>query len=433
LAVGLLGEAVSEVVHQLSMSQAAKRAFDDPAADAGELLVRIGLTVLAILVPVSVILSRRALFTLVPVGASLVVLGGILIPHVSLRQRLKPMLLSVPGLSGIALIAWCALSLIWTPFPVDAAERLWKSGGTLALIVLTVAVLPERSRTSNLYLFPIGLAAASILTAVAMVLQPQIFLAIQPEDSTPERAAISLVILVWPAIGALAVRDRWVAAAALAVVTMIAALAAWTSVALAALAVGALAFTAATWHPPRVARFMGILAIVLFLAAPAVALALAPSFAALTAKLGTTVPALLEVNASVQTWAAVTTAEPLRLITGHGFDISGRAIATEFIPSPAPRSILFEVWYELGIVGAAAYAILAGGAFLAVGRSSTTVAPFLLAELAAGSTVALWGADTTQLWWITSLGVGAVAFVHVIRGQYRTDRPAVPVLRSAAQ
>ena len=43
--------------------------------------------------------------------------------------------------------------------------------------------------------------------------------------------------------------------------------------------------------------------------------------------------------------------------------------------------------------------------------------------------VALWGSDTTQLWWVTFLGVAAVAFIHVVRGQYRTDRPAVDILR----
>ena len=411
------------------MSQLTSKAFDDPAADAGDFLVRIGLTTLAILVPISVILSRRALFTLVPVGASLVFIGGLLLPHVDLRQRLRPMFLSLPGISGLALLGWCILSLVWTPFPADAAQRLWKSGGTLALIALTISVLPERTRTSNLYLFPLGLAVASCLTVGVMLLRPE-FLAIQPEDSTPERAAISLVILVWPAIGALAVRDRWVASALVAVVVTVAAISAWTSVALAALAIGALTFTAATWHPARVARGMGALAIILFLLGPAIPLIIGGPFSTLASRFSEQIPVLTEVAQSVTNWGTITRSEPLRLITGHGFDMLSVAVSSEFIPRPPPRSLLFEVWYELGLVGAVAAAIFAAGAFAAVGRASSTVAPFLLAELAAGFTVALWGSDTTQLWWVTSLGVGAVAFVHVIRSQYRTERPVAVVLQA---
>jgi hypothetical protein len=138
---------------------------------------------------------------------------------------------------------------------------------------------------------------------------------------------------------------------------------------------------------------------------------------------------LLDLDASTANWGSLVLAQPYRLLTGHGFDVLGRAIASGYIPSPAPRSILFETWFEFGAVGAVAAALFAASAFSAVGRASATIAPFLLAELAAGLTVALWGADTTQLWWVTFIGVGAVAFIHVIRGQYRTDRPAA-VLRA---
>ena len=407
-----------------------RKPFDDPATDAGDLLVRVGLAILAIMVPVSVVLSRRFLFTLVPIGTGLLLVGGTLLPHVKVRERLGIMGGSLVGLSGLALLGWCALSLAWTPFPADAAQRLWKTGGTVALAALTVSLLPERTRTSNIYLFPIGLAAAALTTIAVMLLTPDAFLAVQSGDSRPERAALTLVILVWPAIGALAVRDRWATAAAMAVVVTLAALSAWTSVALAALAVGALVFAIATWHPERVARIMGILAVLLFLFAPLLPYCLEKPFAAAADMLGGRIPTLIEVSRSVQNWADLVAAEPLRLITGHGFDITGHAVASGFIASPVPRSLLFEAWYELGVVGAVTAACLAGSAFTAVGRASATVAPFLLAELAAGFTVALWGLDTTQLWWVTFLGVGAVAFVHVIRGQYRTERPTAVLVRT---
>ncbi len=409
-----------------------RRSSDDPALDAGDLLVRIGLAILAIVVPVSVVLSRRSLFSLIPIGAGILLVGGSLLPHVDVRRRFGTMLRSVPGLSGLALIAWCAVSLIWTPFPIDAAERLWKIGGTVALIAFTVSLLPQRTKTSNLYLFPIGLAAAAVTTVVAMVLSPGGLMSVQSEDATPERTAISLVVLVWPSIGALAVRDRWVAAALLAVGVTVATIAAWTSVALAALAVGALAFTAATWHPIRVAKALAVATPLLFLLAPLLPFVLGGPLGALANNLGERAPILLDVAGSVQTWMQVVKSDPLRLITGHGFDIMGVAAASGFLPAPVPRSLLFEAWYELGLVGAVTAAIFSCGAFLAIGTASPIVAPFLIAELAAGFTVAFWGADTTQLWWVTFLGVATIAFVHVVRGQYRTERPAVDVVQPSS-
>ena len=412
------------------MSFSTNKGPDDPALDAGDLLIRIGLTILAVLVPVSVVLSRRAMFSLIPVGVGILLIGASLVPHVDVRQRLRSMLLSTAGLSGLALVTWCAVSLLWTPFPGEAAERLWKLAGTIALVAFAIALLPERTRTSNLYLFPIGLAAAAFTTVAAMVLSPAGALAIQPDDATPERAAIALVILVWPAIGALAVRDRWTAAALLAVAVTVAALSAWTSIALAALAAGALAFTAATWHPARVARVLSIVLPVLFLIAPLLPFVIHPPLAAMAAGFDGRVAAVTDVSHSVQVWTTVVAADPLRLITGHGFDITGAAVTSGFLPSPMPRSLLFEAWYELGVVGAVAFAIFAGGVFRAVGHASAVVAPFLIAELVAAFTVALWGSDTTQLWWVTFLGVATVAFVQVVRAQYRTDRPSVHVLHA---
>lgn len=417
------------------MSQLSRRKSDNAALDAGDLLVRIGVAILAILVPVSVVLSRRALFSLIPIGAGVLLFGSSLLPHVDLRSRFSLVLRSIPGVSGLALVAWCIVSLLWTPFPLDAAERLWKTGGTFALIAVTIALLPQRTKTSNLYLFPIGLAAAALTTVVALILSPTGIMVIQPEDAAPERAAISLVVLVWPAIGACAIRDRWAAATLLAVAVTIAALTAWTSIALAALAIGALAFTAATWHPARVAKVLAAAAPLLFVAAPLLPFVISGPLDSLTANLGARVPALADVAGSVRVWGEVVRSDPLRTITGHGFDITGPAAASGFLPAPVPKSILFEAWYELGLVGAVAAAVFAAGAFLAVGNASPVIAPFLIAELVAGLTIALWGADTTQLWWVTFLGLAAIAFVQVVNGQYRTERPTAELVRpgSAAQ
>ena len=183
------------------------------------------------------------------------------------------------------------------------------------------------------------------------------------------------MVLVWPAIGSLAVRDRWMAAALLAVCVTLAAISAWTSVALAALAVGALTFAAATFQPTRVARALSILGPLLFLLAPALPFVIGGPLNMLAERFGPQSPVLFDVSGSVQNWAATVLSEPIRLLTGHGFDVTALAITSQHIPPPPPRSLLFEAWYELGLVGAVAAAVFTAGAFAAVGRASRSLRP----------------------------------------------------------
>ncbi len=403
------------------------RPVDDPAANAALLLIRIGLAVLAFAVPLSAVGSRRALFTLLFVGGGLLIVAATLLPRPPVERRIGVALDSAVGLGGLALLAWGAVSLIWTPFPAEAASRWGKEAGTIAFVVLAAVLLPERTRTANLYLFPLGLAAAAAATAGAAFVGPEALGRLQDGDTTLERAVVGLVMLVWPALGALGVRERWASAGWLAVGVTLAAMAAWTTVALLALAAGAVAFAAATVHPRRVGRILGLVAAASILSAPALPLALGPVAKSLAATYGDRVSGLAATADGLRAWAGVVRAEHWRLITGHGFDMATRAAMTGFLPADVPRTLGFELWYELGILGALAAAAVAAGAFLAAGRGSATVAPFLLAQLVTGLCFALAGTYTTQLWWITLLGVAALAFANVIQGQYRTDRPTASV------
>ena len=94
-----------------------------------------------------------------------------------------------------------------------------------------------------------------------------------------------------------------------------------------------------------------------------------------------------------------------------------------YLPPDTPRSLLFELWYDFGVVGAVLTAVLVRSAFGIIGRLSPTVAPFLLAEFIAMLTIVFSGLETTQLWWVTMLGLVTVAFSTVVRGEYRTTRP----------
>ena len=304
----------------------------------------------------------------------------------------------------------------------DAAERLAKIGGTILLVIVTAAFLPERTRTSNLNLFPLGIAAAVALTLGIALAGTNPF-SVQLGDSTLERAVVSLVVLVWPSLGALAIRDRWTAAAIIVIGVAVAAMAAWTAAALAALALGSLAFAVATGPAARIARWLGMATAALFLLAPLVPFGVALALKGVLAVGGDRFPDLIAASESMRVWAGIVVREPVRLITGHGLDMTNLAALSGYLPAEAPRSLLFVTWYEFGLIGAVLAAILSVSAFGVIGHLSATVAPFVLAEFVSVLTIAFVGLDTTQLWWVTLLGVVALAFAIVVRGQYRTSLP----------
>jgi len=394
------------------MTSSATRRFDEPAVEAAQLLNRLGLAILMIAAPVGAVATRRLIFILMPMGAALILLAALIAPRRTTyhQDSLRDYFLSTASLAAIFLAFWTALSLVWTPFTAESSERFFKSLGTALLVALAAGYLPERTRTSNLYLLPIGVALAAVATLAANLFGPASLRGPALESSTLDRAVVGDVVLVWPALAALAVRERWGMAAALATLTTIAAIAVWTPLALAALIVGALAFALAVSGSERAGKLVGGLAAGLFL--------LAPLFAVLA-------QLVFDANGfagSAVAWGQLIGQEAPRLLTGHGLGTTMRLAFAGGVPN-APRSLLFEMWYELGALGAIAAALLAWLTFTAAGRLSTSFAPFLIAGMAAGLSIAMLGLSTTQLWWLTTLGVVALGFALAGRGQYRTHRP----------
>ena len=410
------------------MTAPTQKPIDDPAADAALLLIRLGFAVLAFAVPLSAVISRRAVFTLMPIGAGLLIVASTFLPRPPVLRRVLDAVSSTAGLAAIAVLVWTAAAIVWTPFPGEASVRWLKEAGTIGLALLAAVLLSERTRTSNLYLFPLGLVPAALATGVYGIVGTDKLGVFQDPETTLERAVISLVVLIWPAVAALAVRERWSSAAFLVVGVTASAMAAWTPVALAALAAGALAFAAATTAPRLVGPIIGAVAALGLLLAPAIPFSLGPLLDRVIAATGGTIPALADLARVNGLWQDVVLSDPIRLLTGHGLDLATRAAILGYLPPEIARSLCFELWYDLGIVGVGAAAVLIYGGFAAAGRTSLAVAPFLIAEIVSGLTLALWGLDTTELWWVTLLSVAGVAFAAVIRGQYRTDRPLARIM-----
>lgn len=394
---------------------AGRPAFDDPAAEAAQLLCRLALVILMILTPAAELFSQGALYVLLPVGATVLLIAGWL--SSGHRDRhLVAALLSPIGVAALFLVFWAGLSLIWAPFPDEAVARFVRALGTGVVVLLACAFLPERTNASDLYLLPIGVAATAIATAFLVLFGPQSFAnGAHPDSTLAQRCLLSVALLLWPALGALALRERWLLAAGLAVAVSLAAFVDFLQIALAAIALGAVVYAIATAEAARTSQVLAFIFAVLVLLAPI--FAVSSLLIADLAQLPHSGPILAFADVAVAQWP--------RLLTGHGLGMAAQAIELGILPADTPRSILFTIWYELGFLGAAAFAVLGVRVFLAAGRSPPHFAPPLLAGLVAGLVVALWGTETTQLWWMTLNGLDAIAFVLL----YKTPRGKRPSMQ----
>jgi hypothetical protein len=399
---------------------AARRVFADPAADAARLLVRLALFLLMVATPVAELIYRGPLYVFLPVGACILIVAGRL-ASARAREDRAPRLLKILSspIAGAAmfLFFWAGLSLLWTPFPDEAATRFFKAAATALLVFFAILALPAKTEAENLYFLPIGLAITAVATIALTLFAPQIFWQGEHPDSTlAQRSVMTLTVLLWPALGALGLRERWLLAVVLAAVATAAALATFIQVALVALALSAVVYAIAVSDPQRVGQILGFGLAGLALLAPVAALVtLAISNLAHVPHVG---PGLVFADLILREWP--------RFITGHGVDFAQRALEIGVLPRGAPHSILFKFWYELGVLGVLAFAVLAVGAFIAAGRAPIYIAPALLAGLVSGLVVTIWGAETTQIWWISLAGLDAIALALFCKGMPLAKRPLAP-------
>lgn len=393
--------------------------FEDPAAEASQFLIRLGLAVLAIAIPLSSLWSRRALFILFPLGAGVILVGALIAPRRDALARISATVLTSMGLVTVLLLGWAALSMLWTPFRGDAAERLTKVLGTLALSVAAAAVLPDRTRLANLYLAPVGVGIAALGSLGFGLLEwADKGLTFAVDAPVADRAIGAQALLLWPALGVLMSRQRWSLAVALPVVTTLAVVANGSPVALLALSAGALAFAAALSAPRRTA------------------LVLAYGFAALTL-LAPLIPYVLRFIVGGQShldgplapmadWLSIIRADKAKLLTGHGLESAARSVASGHLPAGTPRTAIFDIWYELGVIGAAATAALIFGLFRFAARLHPMAAPAVIGGVVTGLVMASTSAGAIKSSWLTLVAVAGVIFTATVNGLYRTSRPTAP-------
>lgn len=388
----------------------------DPAKDAARLLGWFGLTVLMIAAPVVGVLSRRALLVLLPVGIAILAAGYLLSASRAGLTTLRRSFATPIGGCGLFLGGWATLSLAWTPFPELAIPRLVATCATVLAAAVIIAHIPERRARPYLYLLPAGVAVTAVATLGLALLGPAAFRGgTEFDPSLLERSVLTLTVLLWPAVGALAAFSRWRIAGGLAALVAATLAAADARIAMAVLAMGALAFAAAAGDPRRVGRVLGILFAGLAFSAPLLPYGLAPLARSLPPVGASTVAAMTD-------WRSLVADDLPRLLTGHGINEARIGVETGFLPSHTPRTVLFEVWYDLGLLGAVALAALLALGLRAAGEAAPQVAPALLGGLVATVAIAVFGVATAELWFVTLVSLQAIAFGLLARSS-RHGRP----------
>lgn len=395
----------------------------DPAADAAAMLLRLGFAIFAIVTPSATLMSRWVIVVLVPIAAILIILSAILRGDpLRVLKSLWASTLTLPGLTALFLVIWALFSLAWTPNSAIAAPKIFKTLGVILLGLLALQALPRKMRASNLHLITIGvgLGGVLILGAVAADLAGLPFLRIP--SATPGRAAVLLTCLSWAAAAWMLIKNRRAIAAGLIVLVFCVALFGPTAEAILPVGVGLLVFALAWAVPERAGRFLAGVTAILVLFAP---------LFALLARIATQVMSLSAngILASIGLWWEVASADPIRLMTGRGFDAAQAARESGAVPVEANATLISDIWYDLGLLGAIGLSILLFHAFRAVGRFGLEVAPLALAGLASAFTYALIERGATQTWWMNGMTVFAIVLLSVERGRYRTVRPRASMKR----
>jgi len=213
------------------------------AADAARLLIRLGLAILFVGLPIAGLVSRGTIYSLLPVGAGSILCGTVIAGPAHGLRRLRTALLAPLGATAVFLAGWTGLSLLWTPFPGQAGEKFLAMVTPAVLAAVVAASLPEKTRPLDLYLLPFGVAATAVAALVLVLLGAPWFWPDAGFDETLlERTVITLIVLIWPALGALALREHWFTAAALAVLVSFVALVDLARIPLAAMGAGAFVF-----------------------------------------------------------------------------------------------------------------------------------------------------------------------------------------------
>lgn len=416
-----------------------------PASRAARRLWSGGALALALL-PLAMALANKSSPALVGIAALLFLAGSVLDDRQAAVDGLVRPLRGPPGLAALAFLAWCLVSLVWSPFPALSLRVAAEFVPTLLAAYLLACLAPGRlpAWASGLAAALLAAAALYVLASLALELAPQRALgrrAVAP--FVMNRPVLTILLIAGPLAAVLAScrepfgptrpavvtrgpafqppRDaerpalspaHRLAAAALLGLSALAILRSVSGAAALGLAAGAAA-AGLGWVVPRRAALAAVGT------GLGLALALAPVEGDLLARFMPDAAHERLVQSSsrarvviAQSFGAAVAAEPWR---GAGYGTAGRfpdvpaaqALEPEMRHMLAvghPHNSFLQVWAELGLVGA----ILAGALLFlslrAVAALPGRVVPAALGLVAAAAAVAFVEHGAWQAWWTASLG-----------------------------
>ena len=399
-----------------------RRIERDEAADASRFFARIAYAVLGLGAPVGVVIHPLALFVIFPIGVALILMSAILEGPEGLIDRVLRAFRIPAFVALVAGLGWAMLSVLWTPYPVSAAQHVLKLGLLIAATLLAVAAPRDNARATDLYLFPIGVVFG-MATMAAMGLVH--ILTGGVDEATLASGAVALAVLLFPALGGLTARARNGYARLLLILALVFAYIDGYAPLTVALFAGYLALSFAISDMRRTARELAWGAAAIVLLSPLIP-AIAPTVSAwiFHAKLANLPPPYAPLSVA----ADIFTHHKLRLITGHGFETVSRGVRAAILPPQTPTALAFTVWYELGVIGALVAAIGLWFAFRDIGDAPARLAPYMAAGLTAVVALAFLNVDFNDMTAMTLIAVAVIATDVAARSQYRTTRPSAASL-----
>ncbi|GJD47505.1 hypothetical protein OPKNFCMD_0213 [Methylobacterium crusticola] len=382
-------------------------------------LGRLGALVLAAL-PLCMAAANRSSPLVVGLAGLLVLAAGLLEDRRATAAALLRPLATPAGLASLAFLAWCVLSLAWSPLPGLSLRTLSEFLPALAGAALVARLAPPRlASVARPALACLLAACAYVVADLAAGLVVQKVLGLRVAAFVFNRPVLTLMLLVIPLAAFLARGGRrGLALLALAACAAAAGRSA-SGAAVLGLAVAGVTYGLVRWLPARAGLALvgaGLLG----------ALVLAPVEGDVLAR---TMPEALHQRlaasstrarvAIARSFGAAVAADPWR---GAGYGTSGRFEATPVAAAldpdmrvllgvGHPHNSFLQVWAELGVVGASLAGIVLVLTLRALGRWPLPARAAALSLLAAGAAVAFVEHGAWQAWWTAGVGA-AVAWLR---------------------
>jgi len=147
-------------------------------------------------------------------------------------RRLHGALVSPVGCAALFLTFWACLSLLWTPFPEEAADRFFNPPAPPFSRCWLRSIYPKKQDSRSLPAAhrPRGRKRGDARPCPFWLVL--VFGGFEFDETLFERSMITSIVLVWPALGMLSFREHWISAALLAILVAAVALAGFAQIAL---------------------------------------------------------------------------------------------------------------------------------------------------------------------------------------------------------